>query len=63
MVSYLDCFKNLYCSPTYDLRLVNLISNMFNIIPKPEYAKFYIPERKKKLQKVDFFMILCQANE
>ena len=36
---------------------------MFNIIPKPEYAKFYIPERKKKLQKVDFFMILCQANE
>ena len=34
---------------------------MFNIISKPEYVKFYIFERKK-LQKVDFFMILCQAN-
>ena len=29
------------------LRLVNMISIIFNIIPKPEYAKFYIFERKK----------------
>ena len=30
-----------------NLRLVNVISIMFNIIPKPEYATFHIFERKK----------------
>ena len=39
-----------------NLRLVNKISIVFNTIPKPEYAQFYILERK-------FFMNLCQTNE
>ena len=30
-----------------NLRLVNKISIVFNTIPKPEYAQFYIFERKK----------------
>ena len=30
-----------------NLRPVNMIRIMFNIIPKPEYAKFHIFERKK----------------
>ena len=39
-----------------------MISIMLNIIPKPEYAKFYIFE-SKKLQKMNFFLILFQANK
>ena len=30
-----------------NIRPANMISIMFNIIPKPEYAKFYIFESKK----------------
>ena len=56
MVSNSECFKNVY-------RLVNMINIMFNIISKPEYAKFFIFKRKKKLQKGNFFITLSQAND
>ena len=40
MVSNCECFKNVYS-------LINMIDIMFNIISKPEYAKFFIFKRKK----------------